>query len=273
VSNFWQRTATAIIFVVIMVGSVLLGQMVFAFLLLIITFLGLQEFYRLVSGEAVQPFVQPSVWAGCTVYAMLALNALELLAIEWFLALIPLLFMLFIAELWRVKVNPLMNIAISLTGIFYIAVPFGLMIYFFNPSVGSGLAHYGLVLGYLFILWLNDTGAYLIGSFLGKRKLFERISPKKTWEGSIGGAILAMLTGWIFSLLKTGFNLEQWLIIAAIVVVTGTLGDLVESMFKRSQNIKDSGNIMPGHGGILDRFDAVLLSVPFVFLYLAFFLQ
>lgn len=120
-----------------------------------------------------------------------------------------------------------------------------------------------MVLGYLYILWASDTGAYLAGRGFGKFKLFERISPKKTWEGSIGGLILSMITAFILSsyYAMPGLN---WYIIAGLIVVAGTLGDLTESMFKRSIGVKDSGNIMPGHGGFLDRFDGLLLSIPFV---------
>jgi phosphatidate cytidylyltransferase len=127
------------------------------------------------------------------------------------------------------------------------------------------------MLGFLLILWLNDTGAYLIGSWIGKHKLFERISPKKTWEGSMGGAFMALLTSWGMALLVKGIPLWQWISIGLIIVIFGTLGDLVESMLKRSLGIKDSGTILPGHGGILDRFDALLLAVPFVFVFLAIF--
>ena len=131
--------------------------------------------------------------------------------------------------------------------------------------------HYGIALGYLLLLWLNDTGAYFVGSLVGKHKLFERISPGKTWEGSAGGALFALATAWGLSMLFIQLTTMHWLILAIIVVISGTIGDLVESMLKRSLGIKDSGNILPGHGGMLDRFDAVLISAPFVFVYLALF--
>jgi phosphatidate cytidylyltransferase len=143
--------------------------------------------------------------------------------------------------------------------------------YFFDPLLHSGPQHYGIVLGFFLLIWLNDTGAYFIGSLIGKHKLFERISPGKTWEGSAGGTLFALLTAWGLSYIFPQIDRTHWLILAIITVVTGTLGDLVESMLKRSLGIKDSGNILPGHGGMLDRFDAVLLSAPFVFVYLALF--
>jgi len=108
---------------------------------------------------------------------------------------------------------------------------------------------------------------------VGKHKLFERLSPGKTWEGSAGGAIFALLTAWGLSFVFHQLDLMQWMLLSLILIITGTLGDLVESMLKRSLGIKDSGDILPGHGGLLDRFDAVLLSAPFVFVYLALFCQ
>ncbi len=116
----------------------------------------------------------------------------------------------------------------------------------------------------------NDTGAYLVGRKFGKHKLFERISPKKTWEGSFGGAILGLGVGYLNAQLFPDLSLFNWMIVALLVVVFGSLGDLVESMFKRSLGIKDSGKLLPGHGGILDRFDGIFIAAPVVYTYLRF---
>jgi phosphatidate cytidylyltransferase len=271
VNNLATRSLTAVFFVIAMVGSALLGQTVFAVLLLIITVLCISEFISLVSSDKIQPATWPAIITGGLVFSILAANAMEIIAAKDLLVIIPIIFLLFIVELWRNKSNPFTNIAFSLLGIIYMAFPFGLMMYFFNPVVLSGPSHYGIVLGFLALLWLNDTGAYFVGSMIGKHKLFERISPGKTWEGSVGGALFALLTAWGLSLLFSQLDLVHWLILAIIIVISGTMGDLVESMLKRSLGIKDSGNILPGHGGMLDRFDAVLLSAPFVFVYLALF--
>lgn len=270
-NNFFTRTLTALFFVIVMVGSTLLGQTVFSGLLLIIVILGLNEFITLVSDENIQPALWPTIVGGGIIYSTFAAHAMGLIPSTALVIILPAIFILFIFELWRNKANPFTNIALSLTAVIYIALPLGLMMYFFDPLIISGPYHYGIVLGFLIILWLNDTGAYLVGSVVGKHKLFERISPGKTWEGSVGGAVSALLTAWGLSFIFRQLDASQWMILAVIVVVTGTLGDLVESMLKRSLGIKDSGNILPGHGGILDRFDAVLLSVPFVFVYLALF--
>jgi phosphatidate cytidylyltransferase len=271
VNNFSTRTLTALFFVITMVGSAVLGQTVFSCLLLIIAVLGMQEFIALISNENIQPAKWPTLIAGVIVFSIFAAHAMGLIAVTGLLIIFPAVFMLFILELWRYKAHPFINIALSVTTVIYIAVPLGLMMYFFDPVVLSGPFHYGIVLGFLFILWANDTGAYLVGSVIGKHKLFERISPGKTWEGSIGGAVFALLLAWGLSFIFKQLGSSQWIILSVIVVISGSLGDLVESMLKRSLAIKDSGNIFPGHGGILDRFDAVLLSVPFVFVYLALF--
>lgn len=270
-NNLATRSFTAVFFVIIMVGSVLLGQNVFSVLLFIITVLSLNEFIKIVSDEKAQPALWPTLISGGITYVVLASNAMGLVEAKVLFIIIPFIFLLFVAELWRNKKSPFVNIAISLAGIIYIALPFGLLMYFFDPITLSGPLHYGIVLGFLLILWLNDTGAYFVGSILGKHKLFERISPGKTWEGSIGGALFAFLTAWGLSFVFMQLDALQWLILSLVIVITGTIGDLVESMLKRSFGIKDSGDILPGHGGMLDRFDAVLLSAPFVFVYLALF--
>lgn len=270
-NNLATRSLTAVFFVIAMVGSALLGQAVFSVLLLIIALLSINEFLSIVSNENIEPSQWPTVVVGGITYCFLAANAMGLIPPAGLLGVIPFIFLLFISELWRNKTNPFTNIATSLLALIYISLPLGLVMYFFDPVFLSGPKHYGIVLGFLFILWLNDTGAYFTGSLIGKHKLFERISPGKTWEGSIGGALTALLTAWGLSFVFRQLDPQQWMVLSIIIVITGTLGDLVESMLKRSLGIKDSGNILPGHGGMLDRFDAVLISAPFVFVYLALF--
>ena len=136
----------------------------------------------------------------------------------------------------------------------------------------SGSAYQPLrVFGLLLLIWTNDTMAYFVGSQLGRRKLFERISPKKTWEGTIGGGLCAVLVAWGLSFIIKDFTQPQWLVLGMVAAVFGTLGDLVESMLKRSVGVKDSGNLLPGHGGLLDRFDAFIFALPFFWLALQIF--
>jgi phosphatidate cytidylyltransferase len=120
----------------------------------------------------------------------------------------------------------------------------------------------------LLLTWMNDTGAYLVGSNFGRRMLFPRISPKKTWEGTIGGVVITFITAASFCAFSGELRLFDWMVLAAFVSVFGTLGDLVESMLKRSVGVKDSGNLLPGHGGVLDRFDAFIFVLPFAAAYL-----
>lgn len=189
---------------------------------------------------------------------------------EWMLIAIPMIALIFIFELYRNKEHPFQNIAITLTGMIYLTLPVILMI-----KIAFGLTpedeisyHGGVVMGCIFLIWASDTGAYMIGSKFGKHRLFERISPKKSWEGFFGGMLVSLLASLLVSYWFPVLSLLEWILISIIVVTTGTLGDLVESMLKRSVGVKDSGTILPGHGGILDRFDALLIAIPFVFFYL-----
>ncbi|HEY0029982.1 MAG TPA: phosphatidate cytidylyltransferase, partial [Bacteroidia bacterium] len=168
-------------------------------------------------------------------------------------------------ELFTKAQNPFRNIAFTILGIIYVAVPFSLLNYL---VVYNGSYNYQLLFGFFFILWCNDSGAYLAGSAFGKHKLFPRVSPGKSWEGSVGGAIASYIVVLIISGWYTSISLRDWIVIAAILIVIGTLGDLVESLLKRSKNVKDSGTLLPGHGGVLDRFDSLLMATPFVFTYL-----
>jgi phosphatidate cytidylyltransferase len=269
VNNLGKRSLTAVFFVVAMVGSILLGQTVFAVLLFIITVLSISEFNTITAGITNPTLNWPVTLTGGTINLLLAGNALHLIPSRFLLIAAALIFLLFITELFKKSEQPFTRIAYSLGAIIYIAVPLGLINYFFNPMIISGPYHFGIALGFFLMLWLNDTGAYFVGSLIGKHKLFERISPGKTWEGSIGGAVFALLTAWGLSAIFHQLSWAEWAGMGLVVVVTGTLGDLVESMLKRSLGIKDSGKILPGHGGMLDRFDAVLLSAPFVFVYLS----
>jgi len=182
-------------------------------------------------------------------------------------------FLLLPVELFAQAKLPFSSIALMFMGILYIGFPIALAIVMSNTQSGDFSPY--IVFGILLIVWASDVAAYFGGRTFGKRKLFPRISPKKTWEGAISGLLGAMAAGALVYLVYYQFNIfnlldfKDWLILGAITAVFGITGDLVESMLKRSVNIKDSGNLLPGHGGFLDRFDAFIFAIPFAYLYLA----
>ena len=178
--------------------------------------------------------------------------------------------LIFFIKLYKAKdEKPFKNIAYTFLGIIYVALPFALLTVL--AFIQNDTYDPNIVLGCLFLLWASDSGAYFAGTKFGKTKLFERVSPKKSWEGSVGGLIAAMGVAYIISLYYTNYEPWQWFSIGFIIVVAGTYGDLVESLFKRSMNIKDSADTIPGHGGFLDRFDGLLLSIPFIITFLKLF--
>jgi phosphatidate cytidylyltransferase len=183
---------------------------------------------------------------------------------RWMVVYAVFILILFIAELYRRQEHAIENWAfIALTQL-YIALPLALV-----NVLTRHTPHYALPLAVFVFIWLNDTGAYCVGSLVGKTPLFQRISPKKSWEGTCGGAAFAMISAVVFySVFPELLSVMQWIGLSVIVVIFGTWGDLVESLLKRKLNIKDSGNFLPGHGGILDRFDSSLLAIPAAVLYL-----
>jgi phosphatidate cytidylyltransferase len=175
---------------------------------------------------------------------------------------------IFIIKLFENTHNEFSTLAFQVLGLMYITLPLVMLtkMGFFNTMDYSP----GLPMGFFLLLWTSDTGAYLAGRSLGRTKLFERVSPKKTWEGSLGGLLLTLLVAFFLHRIFDDVGLRDWLIIGTLVVIFGTFGDLFESLLKRNLHIKDSGTILPGHGGVLDRFDGLFLAVPAIFFYLLF---
>jgi len=180
---------------------------------------------------------------------------------------LPVVFFVFIAEIFRKESNSFGNISFTIFGFIYIVTPLCLINFLFYPGLEYSIHNTYFLLGFFILIWLHDIFAYLTGILLGKHKLLERISPKKTWEGSIGGAFFTIVGAYFLSIIVNDMNLVEWIGLAIIIIIFGTFGDLFESMLKRKLEMKDSGSIMPGHGGILDRLDSILLATPFVFLY------
>ncbi len=264
-NNFFTRVVTAAVFVAVLLGCTYFSPVSFSILFLLITILGVWELYTLSEKGGSKPQKIIGTIAGAFFFASNALVCMGFVNYHFLVINIPLLFLIFIIELYRKATDPFKNIAFTLLGIFYIALPFSILNYinWFN-----GTYSYEVLFGIFFIIWSNDSGAYLVGSAIGKHKLFLRVSPGKTWEGSFGGAFVSYIITYIISGWYTSITRTDWFVIATILIVFGTLGDLVKSIYKRSLNVKDSGSILPGHGGIIDRFDSLIMGAPFVFAYL-----
>ncbi|MBO4985814.1 MAG: phosphatidate cytidylyltransferase [Bacteroides sp.] len=271
--NFITRAITGILFVVVLVGCILYNPLSFGVLFTLICALSVHEFAHLVN-QSGKVSINKTVTALGGAYLFLAVMTYCMQqgpGARVFLPYLVLLLYLMIAELYLKKENPIENWAFSTLSQFYVALPFALLnvlAFHFNPTEGTVSYNPILPLSIFVFIWLSDTGAYLVGSLIGKHRLFERISPKKSWEGSIGGAVLSIASSFAFAHLFPFLTTPQWAGLAAVVVLFGTWGDLTESLMKRQLGIKDSGNILPGHGGMLDRFDSALMAIPAAVVYL-----
>jgi phosphatidate cytidylyltransferase len=267
---FKERALTAIVFAAAMIGGIFGGRLAFQILFSIV---GLGILWELFS------LTMPSETAFKRgFYTFLAMSPWWLVNTWWspFDWLPVFVSLIFLVELFDKKSGqPFANVGQFCLGIFYVAVPLALLKILAIRPENDGSADWiyvpQRVIGLLILTWSSDTFAYLVGSFIGKTPLFARISPKKTWEGTIGSGILTVGLGWILHHFFGEWSLTQWLILGATAAIFGTLGDLVESMLKRSVGVKDSGKLLPGHGGLLDRFDAFIFFLPWAWLVLQVF--
>ena len=272
------RAITGFFFLIVMIGSFLLGYQVFSAFYLLLSCFGLYEFYSLIKKDTATPNIIVGILSAVLLFSGIALlnysGAITTPAFNsrhWAYAMLFLFVLsvslVFIKELFKISVAPFANIAYTLMGLVFVIIPFSFFhaLAYINKDFSAHIP-----LGFLLMLWANDTGAYLVGMSIGRTKLFERHSPKKTWEGFIGGVVISGAVGYIISLYFPELAWKQWVTVGILISCFGTLGDLVESMFKRSINIKDSGSILPGHGGLLDRFDGLLMAAPIVYTYLYF---
>lgn len=276
--NLLIRSFSGAVMIAVFFAAILGSQLSFKALMLLVM-IGCQcEFYKLCRAGGMTPQQNTGLISGIALYFVNFCIFSQLTSsgsvsprvsgviLPLALYFLVMLSTIFICELWHKSKTPIANISTTLAGVIYTAVPISLLLYI-PLLLNGGVWNPWVMLGYMFIVWGNDVFAYLVGSMIGRHKLAERISPKKSWEGFFGGIAGAVLIGWGVSTLIAG-SAAIWCGLAAFVAVTGVAGDLVESMFKRSVGVKDSGNIMPGHGGWLDRFDALLVSTPFAFVYL-----
>jgi phosphatidate cytidylyltransferase len=264
------RAITGFFFVIVMLASVLCGPIPFIIFYLILSLLCLYEFLSLIKQGSASPVIISGLFVGLVVYLVfyvISQNDGDPPANYFYMLLVPALGLLFIQELFRKTTTPFANIAYTIFGAVFTVIPFSCFVALGFINKFSGF-NFHFPLAFLLMLWANDTGAYLTGMAFGRTKLFERHSPKKTWEGFIGGVLISAGVGLIISHFYADIIGYQWAIMGVIIGTVGTIGDLVESMFKRSINVKDSGGILPGHGGLLDRFDGLFLAVPVVYTYL-----
>lgn len=280
--NLITRAVTGVIFVAVLVGCILYSMYSFCILFAIVSAAAVWEYTLLINkipGVHINSLLS-TVASACLFLAVFAF-ACNMGGGGVFLPYVLLIMYMLIAELYLKRPHPLLNWAYTMLGQMYIALPLSLLS-LLAVQHESGEAFYVPVypLAVFIFIWCSDTGAYCAGSLFGKHKLFERVSPHKTWEGSVGGGLLAVIVAVIlFFLIHQPFmgkmeaegaalELAEWIGLALVVVVSGTWGDLVESLLKRQLGVKDSGNILPGHGGILDRFDSSLMAIPASVIYL-----
>lgn len=272
-NNFIQRAVTGVLFVIVLVGCIIYSPLSFGILFTIISALSVHEFAQLVSKSG-EVSINKTITVLGGAYLFLALMSFctqQSVGARVFLPYLGLLLYMMITELYLKKKNPTGNWAYSMLSQLYVALPFALLnVLAFQNSPETSSVTYNpiLPLSIFVFIWLSDTGAYCVGSLIGKHRLFERISPKKSWEGSIGGGIFSIVSSLGFAHFFPFMPGWQWVGLAIVVVIFGTWGDLTESLMKRQLGIKDSGNILPGHGGMLDRFDSALMAIPAAVVYL-----
>lgn len=274
--NLLVRTLSGAVLAAAVIGATLWSQWSYGALLLVLLVGCLHEFYRLASRRDQRPQRLIGMAAGVALFAANfafvcddivvrgGARGLFVATAAFVLLALPLTF---VCELYRREGNPAAGVGVTLAGLAYVALPFSLMCYV--PILSTPQWNPWVTVAYIAIIWANDVFAYLVGMSVGRHPLFPRLSPKKSWEGFFGGVAGAIAAGTVAARLLDG-SVWAWAGLAAVASATGVLGDLAESMFKRAAGVKDSGRIIPGHGGWLDRFDALILSAPFVFVYMLY---
>ncbi len=273
-----QRIITGIIFVVILIGGVIWNEYSFMLLFSLITILSINEYYNIIheklnAGEDWKTLYKfLSTIFGTLVFAIIFLVSSGKISLIYLtlVAAFPLCW--FVIEMYHESNSPFTNVSYNSMALFYIAIPFSSACFLVFKK-GGDIYDFKFLLAILFFAWANDSWAYLTGRYFGKHKLFERISPNKTWEGFLGGAAAAFIFSFLVYYVYNYYGISEtelyhFIAMAGITVVTSTYGDLAESMIKRNLNIKDTGHVLPGHGGLLDRFDGLIFAIPACSLYI-----
>jgi phosphatidate cytidylyltransferase len=264
------RSKTAVVFVSVMLTGMYLGVYTFSILMFLVMQLSLWEFFKLYKSDLDNSKFKNLYFFFAALIASIAFLQTSPVTISFGLqymqtALLLSPFILLIIELFSHSERPFQNISLIILPLLYVCLPLCML----NTIIMmDGVFEPLLSMGIILLIWSNDAFAYLVGSAIGKHKIIPRITPGKTWEGTIGGVLCNFIVAYLLAKLFGVFNFQQWTVIAAIVSIFGTLGDWVESMMKRSLSVKDSGDLLPGHGGMLDRFDAFFFAVPFVVVYI-----
>lgn len=255
------RALTALVFVLVLLGCLLWNYISFTLFFFVVALMGLHEFYKLSEHLQARPYKITGFVLGAFVYACFFLPFRDF---QFALALVP--FVVFVTALFNKREHAIQNSLYTIAGLVYAVLPFGLLHYivFEDDAIIPEFSPY-LLFGVILLIWSNDTFAYLGGSLFGRHKMIERISPGKTWEGTLFGVLMTIVSGYIIAEFILHREISTWLILGATVPILATIGDLVESMLKRQAGVKDTGKLMPGHGGILDRFDSLIFVSPFVF--------
>jgi len=268
--TLYIRTLSGAGLLIVVLGTVLWSPYSMLALMLLLTIGSMNEFYRIARLKQVTPLRLYPIIIGAGIVITSFFVATGAASPRVFAWVLPAVFALFIVGLYDKSGTHVENIVWEIGGIVYVAVPMALLTALPLSGVyGTIIYTPSILLSILFIVWANDVGAYLTGVAFGRRKLFERISPNKSWEGFFGGVACAILVGGIcgYASAPSPNSILVWAGAGAVIAISGVFGDLIESMLKRSVGIKDSGNILPGHGGFLDRFDALILAAPFVYTY------
>ena len=261
------RSVSGLLLCIVILACVLVSPYTCAALLLFIVAVGTYEMSRLFQMNST---VGVAVGEACVLgtFGLAAMVALQVIGQQWLLLELPLLMLPFLFALFSKKHDAKHILPYLYASLAFLSLPSALMLFMYRVELFGSLAGSGLIVLVFCLLWANDVFAYLTGKMLGKHKLFSRISPGKTIEGSLGGLVFTVVAMMVFAHYAAWLPISKGIGMAAIVVIFGTLGDLCESMLKRQAGVKDSGKLIPGHGGILDRFDSVMFSVPFIFVYL-----